>query len=74
MRRIAATGRRQRTIRGFAAGLDGILFQTAFYGPDRGADWAFVFSAGSVVVLVHTEEATSSLNAELLAVAVASTF
>lgn len=58
----------------FVPGLDGVLFRTAFVAADRGRDWAFAFSKGPIVVVVRTEETTSSLNAELLAAAIAPAF
>jgi hypothetical protein len=59
---------------GFVAGVDGILFRTRFYGPDGAKDWAFVFAKGPVMVVVHTQQTNSPLNAELLGKAVVGKF
>ena len=59
---------------GFVPGVDGILFQTAFFAPDRGKDWAFAFAKGRVLVVIHTQQTNSPLNAELLGKAVVARF
>ena len=58
----------------FVPGVDGISFRTSFFGPDGAQDWAFVFAKGPVLVVVHTEEQTTSLNALLIAQAIVAKF
>lgn len=70
----AQAGRRAQARPDFVAGVDGILYQTRFFGRDHGADWAFVFAKGPVMVVVHTQQTNSPLNAELLAKAVVNRF
>ena len=41
------------------AGVDGILFQTKFFGPDGAADWACAFAKGTLLVIVHTQQNAS---------------
>lgn len=52
-------------------GVDAVLFRTKFFGPDGRRDWACVFAKGNVMVVVHTQRTDTSLNALLLAKAVA---
>jgi hypothetical protein len=70
----AAAGRHAESEPNFVAGVDGIRFQTRFYGPDGNKDWAFVFAKGRVMVVVHTQQNNASLNAQLLAEAVVGKF
>lgn len=58
----------------FVPGVDGIRYQTRFDGPDGPNDWAFAFAKGRVLVVVHTQQDNSELNAELLARAIAGRF
>ncbi|MGI8677917.1 MAG: hypothetical protein ACR2LX_04355 [Jatrophihabitans sp.] len=58
----------------FVPGVDGISYRTRFFGPDGNSDWAFVFAKGTVLVVVHSEEKTTSQNALLLAKAVVGKF
>jgi hypothetical protein len=58
----------------FVPGVDGIRFQTRFFGPDGRKDWAFAFAKGRVLVVVHTQQTNASLNAQLLAQAVVDRF
>ena len=74
MVRTAEAGRNAQARAGFVPGIDGILYQTRFFGPDGEADWAFVFAKGRVMVVVHTQQTNSPLNAELLAKAIAGKF
>lgn len=55
-------------------GVDGVLFRTRFYGPDGARDWACVFAAGQVLVVVHTQRDDTSFSALELARAVARKF
>jgi hypothetical protein len=71
---VARTGTQQITETGFADGLTGICFRTAFFGPDRRRDWAFVFATGRVVVTVHTQRSDTSRPALYLAQAIAAKF
>lgn len=52
-------------------GVDGVLFRTRFFGPDGARDWACAFAKGTLMVVVHTQRADTSLNALLLARAIA---
>jgi hypothetical protein len=51
----ARTGRELIAERNFAIGLSGILYRTRFFGPDGNRDWAFAFSKGRLLVVVHTQ-------------------
>ena len=55
-------------------GVDAVLYQTRFFGPDGRRDWACVFAAGRTMVVVHTQRADTSLNALLIARAIAGKF
>jgi hypothetical protein len=57
-------------------GVDGVLYKTAFFGPDvaKGGDWACAFAAGKVLVVVHTQQTNVSFNARSIATAVAPKF
>jgi hypothetical protein len=52
-------------------GVDAVLYRTKFFGPDGRRDWACVFAKGRVMVVVHTQRSDTSLNALLLAKAIA---
>lgn len=52
-------------------GVDAVLYRTKFFGPDGAHDWACVFAKGNLMVIVHTQRRDTSLNALLLATAVA---
>jgi hypothetical protein len=52
-------------------GVDAVLYRTKFFGPDGRRDWACVFTKGRVMVVVHTQRSDTSLNALLLATAIA---
>jgi hypothetical protein len=71
---VATSGRDANGRPNFAAGVDGILFRTSFFGPDGGRDWAFVFAKGRTLVIVHTQETKNSLSAELIAEAIVGRF
>jgi hypothetical protein len=70
----AEAGRNPITERNFVAGLDGICFQTRFFGPDGRRDWAFVFAKGRVMVGVYTQQSKTSRNAVYIARAIAAKF
>ncbi|HEU5007607.1 MAG TPA: hypothetical protein VFT67_11560 [Jatrophihabitantaceae bacterium] len=53
------------------AGVDAVLYRTKFFGPDGRRDWACVFAKGKLMVVVHTQRSDTSLNALLLAKAIA---
>ncbi len=74
MIRTAAAGRDASTYRDFAGGLTGISYRTRFNGADGARDWAFVFAKDEVMVVVHTQQTTSSSNARYLAAAIADKF
>jgi hypothetical protein len=64
--RTAQAGRGVTAYPHFAPGVDGISYQTRFYGPDGDRDWAFAFAKGRVLVVVHTNQDNNSLSARLL--------
>jgi hypothetical protein len=74
MIRTAEAGSSPETEQNFVPGLIGIRYQTRFFGPDGAKDWAFVFAKGRRMVVVHTQQTSSSLNAQQLAAAVAAKF
>jgi hypothetical protein len=70
---MVATGKRGRTAAGhpdFVPGVDGISYQTRFFGPDGDTDWAFVFAKGDLLVVVHTQQTNSPNNALYIAEAI----
>ncbi|MEO9140148.1 MAG: hypothetical protein ABI345_13910 [Jatrophihabitans sp.] len=70
----AKAGKQAKGYPDFVPGVDGISYQTKFYRPDGEQDWAFVFAKGKVLVVVHTEEKTTSQNALYLAQAIVGKF
>jgi hypothetical protein len=70
----ARAGTQQIGKKGIAAGVDAILYRTKFFGPDGPRDWACAFSTGTVLVVVHTQRADTSLSALLIAQAVVARF
>ena len=74
MVRTAEAGSEPETEQDFVPGLVGIRYRTRFFGPDGAEDWAFVFAKGTRMVIVHTQQTTSSLNAQQLAAAIAGKF
>jgi hypothetical protein len=56
------------------AGVDAVLYRTRFYGPDGARDWACVFAKARVMVIVRTQRTDQSLNALLIAQAIAAKF
>ena len=57
-----------------APGVDGISYRTRFFARDGVRDWAFVFAKGRSMVVVHTEEKTTSRNAVDIARAIVGKF
>jgi hypothetical protein len=55
-------------------GVDAVLYRTKFFGPDGARDWACVFAKGRVMVTVRTQRTDTSLNALLIAQAIAPKF
>jgi hypothetical protein len=55
-------------------GVDAVLYRTKFYGPDGARDWACAFAKGKVMVIVRTQRKDQSLNALLIAQAIAAKF
>jgi hypothetical protein len=51
--------------------VDGVLYRTKFFGPDGARDWACVFAKGKLMVTVRTQRTDTSLNALLIAQAIA---
>jgi hypothetical protein len=60
--------------RDIVPGVDGVLYRTKFFGADGARDWACVFAAGRTMVIVHTQRSDTSLNALLIARAIARRF
>jgi hypothetical protein len=56
---------------GIVPGVDAVLYRTKFFGPDSARDWACVFAKGKVMVTVRTQRTDTSLNALLIAQAIA---
>jgi hypothetical protein len=52
-------------------GIDAVSFRTKFFGPDGSSDWACVFAKGKLMVTVRTQRKDTSLNARLIARAIA---
>ncbi len=67
----ASKGSRTETVRNLVPGVDAILFQTRFFGPDGPTDWACIFAKGNLLVTVHTQQTNASFNAKALAAAIA---
>lgn len=74
MIRTAEAGTEPETDQNFVPGLIGIRYRTRFFGPDGAQDWAFVFAKGPRMIIVHTQQTSSSLNAQQLAAAIAARF
>jgi hypothetical protein len=70
--RLARAGRNPQ--RAEAAGAQGACYQTDFYPPDHGRDWACAFARGASVVLVRTVVTSPALNVIDVARAVLSEF
>lgn len=70
----AQAGQQARGKPNFVPGVDGVLYRTRFFGPDGSSDWACVFAAGRTMVIVHTQRTDTSLNALLIARAIARKF
>jgi hypothetical protein len=71
---VAAGGAAATGVPGLIAGVDAVLYQTAFYARDGDHDWACSFAKGKVLVTVNTDQTTPSLNARLVAQAIAPKF
>lgn len=56
----AQRGSEEIVERNFAAGLTGICYRTRFFGPDGARDWAFAFTKGRLLVVVHTQRTDTS--------------
>ncbi len=74
--RTAQAGRpgSQQSAPRFAPGADGVSYQTKFFGPDGNRDWAFAFAKGTVLVVVHTQQNDSEINARNIGTAIAGKF
>jgi hypothetical protein len=55
-------------------GVDAVLYRTRFFGADGARDWACVFAAGKVLVVVHTQRDETSYPALQLARVIAPQF
>ncbi len=74
---MVETGRAGANVTGvkdLVPGVDAVLFQTAFYGPDAGRDWACAFAKGTTLVVVRTNQTDVSFNARRIAETVAPRF
>lgn len=74
---MVLTGRAGRSVTGIPGlvpGVDAVLYQTPFYGPDKGRDWACAFAKGTTVVVVRTDQTDVSFNARRIATAIAPKF
>jgi hypothetical protein len=70
-----AAGTETLGVKGLITGVDGVLYRTAFFGPDVAmGDWACAFAAGKVMVVVHTQQTNVSFNARAIATAIAPKF
>jgi hypothetical protein len=54
-------------------GIDAVSYRTTFFGGDGDNDWACVFAKGKLMVTVRTQRTDTSLNARLIAKAIAPT-
>jgi hypothetical protein len=70
----ARAGTQQQAEPGIIPGVDAVLYRTKFFAPDRARDWACVFAAGPTMVIVRTDRTDTSLNALLIAKAIAPRF
>jgi hypothetical protein len=61
-------------VKNLVPGVDAVLYQTKFYGPDGALDWAATFAKGRVMVTVHTQQKNISFNAKEFAATIAPTF
>jgi hypothetical protein len=69
-----AAGKGTFAAKNIIPGVDGVTYQTTFFGPDRGTDYACTFAKGNVMVTVHTQQNDVSFNAKALAAAIAPKF
>jgi hypothetical protein len=63
--RVARTGTNPQRV-ALGGGRVGVCFQTDFYAPDRGADWACAGSSGPVAVVVRTVVTSPALDVKLV--------
>ncbi len=54
-------GHSAEAVKNLAPGVDAVLFQTRFDGPDGASDWACAFAKDSLLVIVHTRQTQDSL-------------
>jgi hypothetical protein len=67
----AAAGNQNQGYPNLLPGVDAISYRTKFLGRDGDRDWACVFSKGKLMVTVRTQRTDTSLNARLIAKAIA---
>ena len=72
--KTAQAGTNLAVTKNFVPGVDGIRYQTRFFGPDGEKDWAFAFAKGKVMVVVHTQQNDASLNGALIGKAIVDKF
>jgi hypothetical protein len=74
---MVLTGRAGTQVQGkpnIRPGVDAVLYRTRFFGPDGARDWACVFAKDKLMVTVRTQRTDTSLNALLIAQAIAPKF
>ena len=74
MVRTGESGRNVQPAAGLAPGVDGVLYQTQFYGPDGARDWACALAVGRTLVVLRTDQSRVSLDARRVAQAIAGRF
>jgi hypothetical protein len=74
MVRTGESGSNVQPAPSLAPGVDGVLYQTRFYGPDGSLDWACAFAAGRTMVVVRTDQRRVSLDARRVAQQIADRF
>ncbi|HEY2985486.1 MAG TPA: hypothetical protein VGJ38_15115, partial [Jatrophihabitantaceae bacterium] len=74
MVRIGKRGANFHGVQDLVPGVDGILYQTTFYGVDGPTDWACTFATGRTVVTVKTAQNNVEFNARAIAKAIAPKF
>ena len=74
MVRTGEAGSNVTGIPSLVPGVAAVLYQTRFYGPDGGTDWACTFAKGRIMVTVHTNQNDVSFNARQLAQLIAQKF
>jgi hypothetical protein len=61
-------GHSAEAVKNLVPGVDAVLFQTRFFGPNGASDWACAFATDSLLVIVHTQQTNDSLAPRNIAV------